>query len=62
MAIDMENMKEEIEDQKIQYERQKTDLLRNLEQDKRNMFLKIKTDAEKDLDMLRSRLEAERQT
>lgn len=58
----MENMKEEIEDQKIQYERQKTDLLRNLEQDKRNMFLKIKTDAEKDLDMLRTRLEAERQT
>ena len=58
----MENMKEEIEDQKIQYERQKTDLLRNLEQDKRNMFLKIKTDAEKDLDMLRSRLEAERQS
>lgn len=32
-----------------------------MEQDKRNMKLKLQTDAEKDLDVLRNRLEAERQ-
>ena len=32
-----------------------------MEQDKRNMKLKLQTDAEKDLDLLRNRLEADRQ-
>ena len=53
---------EELEEKKIQHERTKRDELRNLEQDKRNMKLKLQTDAERDLDALRNKLEIERQT
>lgn len=50
-------MVDELEERKIQHERQLRDELKSLEMDKRNMMLKIRTDAERDLDVLRSRLE-----
>ena len=49
-----------MEERKIQHERTKREELKNLEQDKRNMNLKLQTDVEKELDRLRNRLEADR--
>ena len=62
VAFEMANLEDQCEEQKIQHERQKRDELRNLEQDRRNMKLKLQTDAERDLDELRNRLEIEKQT
>ena len=53
---------EELEEQKIKHERLKREDLKTLEQDKHNMKLKLRADAERDLDELRNRLEMERQT
>lgn len=60
VQIELDNLAEEFEEQKIQHERIKREELKNMEQDKRNMKLKLQTDAERDLDVLRNRLEAER--
>ena len=57
----LENIVEEIEEQKIQHERAKREELKNMEQTKRNIKLKLQTDAEKDLDELRNKLELEKQ-
>jgi hypothetical protein len=61
VQIELDNIADEIEEQKIQHERVKREELKNLEQDKRNMKLKLQTDAEKDLDARRNKLEGERQ-
>ena len=62
VQFELDNINDELEDRKIQFERQKREELKNLEHDKRNMKLKLQTDAERDLDALRNRLEMERQT
>ena len=62
VQFEMENLQDDYEEQKIQHERLKREELKNLEQDKRNMKLKLQTDAERDLDELRNRLELEKQT
>ena len=62
VQFEIENIADEFEEQKIQHERLKREDLKNLEQDKRNMKLKLQTDAERDLDDLRTRLEMDRQT
>lgn len=62
VQFEMENLQDDFEEQKIQHERLKREELKNLEQDKRNMKLKLQTDAERDLDELRNRLELEKQT
>lgn len=51
---------EELEDQKIKHERLKREELKYMDQDKRNMKLKLRADAERDLDELRNRLEMEK--
>ena len=53
---------EELEEKKIILSRQKQEELKNIEQERRNMKLKLQSDAERELDYLRSRLESERQT
>ena len=62
VVYEVDNIREELDERKIQHERLKREELRNLEQDKRNMKLKLQTDAERDLDALRNKLEVERQT
>ena len=62
IQIEIENFVEDLEEQKIAHERQKREELKNYDQDKRNMKLKLQTDAERDLDSLRNRLEGERNT
>ena len=62
VSYEIDNIVEELEEQKIKHERLKREELKYLEQDKRNMKLKFQTDAERDLDELRNRLELEKQT
>mmetsp|Transcript_22322 Transcript_22322/g.34553 ORF Transcript_22322/g.34553 Transcript_22322/m.34553 type:complete len:82 (+) Transcript_22322:781-1026(+) len=60
VQIEIENLYDDYQEKNIQYERQKRDELRHLEQESRNMKLKMSTDAERDLDDLRGRLEMEK--
>lgn len=60
--FELENFIEELEEKKIQHERVLREELKNIEMDKRNMKLKLQTDAEHDLEEIRSKLEMEKQT